>query len=389
MQSLRPLHSAAPKSPSPPSPIILVTDYTQLPPITTHYINGDNTLDFRNVYTTIKSLLTHPPCTHHEYPGSWPCGLCDFAFLSTYWTSAAHLLDYFADFLAHDTALMCSLWFHLFDVFQETHLWLPYTSPFKDPPRISPQTTALSAAQFHVGCFLDAIDAELFLKERSKFLALVDGVLHGPKEGRAPTEKIVHSPDGEVKSPVAGCNTGPWLSGLSAWQQFLCAGSPGVDGCEELDDNVRYVPMAAIGIIKTHTERARRLALGVSSDVEFLHAFEKNCLVFPAGVEAPSHSYRSIEGKDVTYRLVNGAPPIVRHAGYGDPAMACSNETFTMLDDCVGLCRGIEPYEPVSGEPKDDADESDEDEEDAFDMWAVYQSRESPGGIRTAEVAEG
>jgi hypothetical protein len=51
------------------------------------------------------------------------------------------------------------------------------------------------------------------------------------------------------------------------------------------------------------------------------------------------------------------------------------------LDECVALCRGVEAYEPVSGdggeEEEDDESDHDSDGLEPFDMWAVHQCKDN------------
>jgi hypothetical protein len=231
-------------------------------------------------------------------------------------------------------------------------------------------------------------------------------VLDGPEEESkncGPMDDIIHPPDGDVMVLTGDYNTGPWQSGLTPWEQFLHIDSQGVDGFEDLEKKaeggvVRYLPMGAIGIIKTHTDRLREIARKISPDPEFLHRFEKSCLVFPQNANDPPASYRTSDGKEMVYKLVNGAPPIVRSGGYPDTEMEYPDETPTMLDDAVGLLRGIKAYKPLSGDPRDDEDdedaeddENDEDDvypDDAFDMWAIYEPKKSPDGTKSHKAAK-
>ena len=157
----------------------------------------------------------------------------------------------------------------------------------------------------------------------------------------------------------------------------------------------RYIPMPAIAIMKSHTVRVRRLAahldrLDPDRKSEFLVTFEKNSLVFPE-VWGQEHTYVSkMTGCKTSYSLRNGAPPIVRHRGFGDTSMSVETPDWNLLDESVALSRNVAGYEAVGGPPPDDdeeeeeenddedegeAQESDEEEdEDVFDMWTVVQS---------------
>lgn len=361
-------------------PIILVTDLTQEPIITAHYHNGNNVLDFEAVFKSIKLLKRHPACRHRATPNHWPCQPCSKTFLDKYWAGIASFLDYFADFHDHDTGLMSSLWFALFDIWQESRTWLPYKTYLSAPPS-TPKISATAAT------------ARQFLSDYYEALNIVDTVLHGKDEKARPREQVLHPPNGEKKWAGKRWNTGPFVSGLKPWEQFLSAGSPGVAGFAEVEDKlkgkgeekargeVRYVPQAAIAIMQTHTERARKMAAKISEetgDTEFLARFDKHSLAFPKKLDGQTHAYRSLDGAKTTYSLVNGDPPVERYRGYADSDMASPQPSFTLLDECVAMCRGVKAYEPVSGnsgEADEDGDREGDDLE-PFDMWAIHQRKE-------------
>ncbi|KAF3004158.1 hypothetical protein E8E13_005428 [Curvularia kusanoi] len=74
--------------------------------LTMRYINGDNEIDLKAVYATVSSLQEHPGREHIDPQGEHiPCSK---AFFDSFWSVAASLLDYFADFYTTDTALMQS-----------------------------------------------------------------------------------------------------------------------------------------------------------------------------------------------------------------------------------------------------------------------------------------
>jgi hypothetical protein len=343
-------------SPSDPPdiPIILVHDHTQKTVLTMLYVNGDNELNFNSIYTSIKTLLIHPACSHRQSENHWPCSPCSKAFTTAFWEGGCRLLDYFADFLIYDNGYMASLWFYLLDIWQETNVWFPCDA-----------VLAIGAVDSHSDAAVTA--ARSFKSDLGATLKLIDTVLHGAKGREVPRDELIHKPSGDITSPAGEYNTGPWVSGLKPWEQFLRKGSPGVAGFKEDKKKgpVRYVPMAAIGIIKTHTERARQLAVQLNPDPEFLNAFDQNSLRFPQSINSQSHAYKSLNGVVTTYRLVNGAPPITRYPGYGDPKQLSSNQTFTLLDEFVGQCKEVKAYEPVSGD----------DGAGTFDMWAVSQHK--------------
>lgn len=396
MQSQRSQYMPSVSAPDPPNiPIILVHDHTQTPVITMLYVNGDNELNFESIYKSIKALLKHPACSHRPSEDHWPCPPCSDAFSITYWEGACRLLDYFADFVVYDNTRMSSLWFYLLDLWQESHLWFPCDAVLANPSTDSANIAASSTARS-------------FNSDYQATLELMDTIMLGGEKKKVHRERLVHTPSGETSGPAGDYNTGPWTSGLKPWEQFLCGGSPGVAGFkqDEKKGPVRYIPMAAIGIIKTHTVRARGLVALLNPDPEFLNSFDQNSLQFPRLEEVQAHTYRSLNGATTTYHLVNGAPPVVRQPGYSDPNQLSSNETFTLLDEFVGLCKGLKAYEPVSGHVQERGEEDDEvggnddgdngvgssssniEDFEAFDMWVVSQGQNHGNGEENT-LAEG
>lgn len=352
-------------------PIILVSDHNTQPPTTIHYICGANILGLPTVFLNIKSLYTHPGRGYTD-ANNTITRLCTPAFLDAYWSSAANLLDYFADFHAIDNPAMHNIWFHLLDVWHEVGGALPHVW---DTPDKFPSCT-------------HSREFEAWLDDTIRLLSTT---LFTPLGHTAPSDPVVFDPTGAADRFADAHNTGPWRSGWKPWQQFLCEASPGVatpwaggvmlSGDGAGGERVRHVPMPAIGIVKKHTERARRLANNLAAqgdgvDTDLLSTFEAHCLRFPA--TARSHSYTSFEGRVVTYQLGNGAPPVSRYGGHGDPDMLAENPSLTLLDECVGICKGVEAYEAVSeideGEDEDEWDEQTEEEEVPFDMWTVRES---------------
>lgn len=373
MQSLQSQYTPKVLPPVPPdTPIILVHDHTQKTVLTTLYVNGDNELNFESIYKSIKSLPKHPTCSHRQSEDHWPCTPCAKAYSATFWEGACRLLDYFADFLIHDNGVMSGLWFYLLDIWQEMHVWFPCDAVLARVAGSSSEVTLAAALSF-----------------KSDFEAtveLVDRVIHGSESRKVHREQLIHAPSGETRGPAGVYNTGPWVSGLTPWEQFLYKGSPGVAGFKKDEkDSVRYIPAAAISIIKTHTERARRLATQMNPDPEFLNHFDKNKLQFPQSTDAPSHLYKLLNNTTTTYRLVNGAPPIIRSPGFGDPNQTCSKQTLTLLDEFVGRCKGVMAYKPVSGDEDEHRDEC----MMAFDMWAISQQTNPGKNLKNSTVSKG
>jgi hypothetical protein len=344
-------------------PIIFFEDYTQEPVITTRYLCGKNEIDFEDVFTRVTSLTTHPRCTHDPI---WPCQTCSSIFNEMYWSSAALLIDYLADFLPYDTSLMQSVWFYLIDIWQESTEWFP-CHEVERRAELSPEVVAAWTK------------ARWVRTEFTSTVELMNQVIFGLEGATMPKEPIIHPPTGDARNAADEYNTGPYISGLSPWQQWLCEDSPGV-AASTSSPSTRYVPMGAIAIIKTHTERARYLAAKLKpGDDDFLRAFDQHSLKSPT-TSFPTHIYHSrLTEKTVTYRLTNGAPPVQRYAGIGDPDMIGSDPDFNLLDDCVGLCKGQEAYEPISGERGDDDEEarsvSADELDTAFDVWSVCETK--------------
>lgn len=349
-----------------------------MPVVTSRYVCGNNRIDLGATYTQIKNLLTHSQCVHQKSAlggnEQWPCRRCENAFLDMYWSSAALLLDYFADFLATDTPLMRSVWFHLLDIWQEGAMWLPYQEVLD----------TLDTRDLTLGNFRRA---KIFQEHFRETIELFETTIFGVKGRAVSGDTILYSPSGETNTPAGDHETGPWISGLKPWQQFLYEGSPGV-AADAVSLNIpeensragriRYIPMSAIGVVKKHTERARSLAAklaeqGTDTAVEMVGKFDQTALAFPAALQ--SRTYTSLNGQTMSYRLTNGAPPVVRYVGFGDPSMLVDKPTLTLLDECVGVCKGVEAYEARSGYQAGEGYD-----EEAFDMWALYESEWEDGG---------
>ncbi|KAL5113833.1 hypothetical protein ACEQ8H_008295 [Pleosporales sp. CAS-2024a] len=384
-------------------PIILVHDHTQEPILTMRYVNGANDLDFESVYKSIKSLARHAGCLHRESPNHWPCPRCAHAFTTQFWAEASHLLDYFADFLIHDNGRMASLWFHLFDTWHQAHTWFP-RAPVPDTSngvhdndsRINHEDDGRTAAR-------------TFTADLLATLQLFDTVLHGPRARHIPREPILYPsvpctpeiamPSG-TETETDAVRAHPWVSGLKPWEQFLLDDDEDDEDDEDKESSehaIRYIPMAAIGIMKAHTERARRLAQDMDCDADALRAFDQESLVFSrpraaaAGAQhPPGGGYASRMGTATprTYRLINGASRIPRNARQGgsqsqSQGLGSHHHPFSFLDDFVGRRTGVEAYAPVSGGQDGQGD----DNLRVFDMWActpMPASQQDPSAGFTA-----
>lgn len=353
------------------------TDST-VPALTLHYALGSNSLDTVAVAASIYSLSTHPgrARTMHDEPGTVEVLPCSETFLTTFWSAAASLLDYFADFHATDTPAMQSAWFHLLDTWQAA----------------AASTLALNKQDHRLRFSHEAQD---FKSDYEQTLALFQRLVGQPQEGprnrRAePDEKhseaLIHAPSGRVDARAGTYETGPFVSGLKPWQQFLCAGAPGFalalasPGADEGDDardaDTRFVPQPAIALMHAHTARARALLAehtaehDASAVGEKLAAFDASALTFPSTThrEYTTRSFLATgkgEGTRLlyTYSLFQAAPPVRRHEGLCDPSMMMEPPTLLRLDEAVGNCKGTEAYVPMTG-PRDR-------EGVGFDVWAV------------------
>jgi hypothetical protein len=233
-------------------PTIRVEDTDNTAPLTLHYTLGSNSLDTVAIAASIHGLLTHPGRACIE-PDTAEVPPCSDAFFIALWSAAASLLDYFADFYAIDTPLMQSVWFHLLDIWQ----------------------TASPAALYEQDSnFRYSSEAQTFKSDYNETLALFQRLVGHPQgetawRGRADekhTEALIHHPNGRVDAEAGAYETGPFLSGLKPWQQFLCAGAPGFlptrtsPGEQSTQDqHTRYIPQPAIALMQAHTARARAL----------------------------------------------------------------------------------------------------------------------------------
>ncbi|KAF2131915.1 hypothetical protein P153DRAFT_394101 [Dothidotthia symphoricarpi CBS 119687] len=309
--------------PSPPQPTIqiLISDHTSHPPITQTYISISPspsppktlTLSLPTLHTSLHHLSTSPtPSLEVE----------------KFWSTTAPLLDYTASFLPTDTPQMQSIWFHHLTTWRRIGLHIAATD-------------AVFAAQF------------------SATLDLLRRIVG---------EKIVHA-HGTPES---------WVVGVQAWGQFLVGGSPGcadylyplaeaqgeeVEGDGKGRGRVRYIPAPALAIIHAHTQRAVRLSSSSSLPQD---AGPLPTLTFPSP-SSPSASTTTSTGT-YTYRLLNGAHAIRRYVGYGDPGMLVGAPGLNLVDECVGVCRGVGAYGMVSGVVSGGGGEG-----EAFDMWAVWE----------------
>ncbi|KAI4945385.1 hypothetical protein J4E86_009272 [Alternaria arbusti] len=391
----------------PPPPIILVTDHSTTPAIATRYTFGRNDIDFSIAYRRIKSLLIHPPCPHHpQY--LWPCDDCESAFTTKYWICAATLLDYFADFHPIDTPLMQSIWFYLLDIWQESAHILPYE-------------TVLDETIEHSAALIGVARARDFEKAVRDTITLFEVTIWGRRTEADSWDQVIYDPRGEAMCPVGEYDTGPWVSGVKPWNQFLGEGGMGVaapwsaavptptsqepgngngdaEGGQERS-TTRYIPHPAIALIEGHTARSRLLANSFYTKQKLtppqynaaLADYEAHTVVLPSKRGQPQTYTSRLTGRETTYTLSNGAPPIMRYEGLGDPQLelAVPDGDWNLMDECVASCRGVTAYVGVSGGDEDDEDEDMVDSEDElvpFDLWTVVEK--GVGGGRRGEVLD-
>lgn len=354
--------------------------------LTLYYALGSNSIDTVAVAATVYNLSSHPghARTFPDKPGTAEVIPCSETFLTSFWSAAASLLDYFADFYATDIPVMQSVWFHLLDTWQAA-------GPI--------------ALYKHDHDFWYSREAQTFKNNYGETLALFQRLVgqpqgqkhwHGPTEDKY-TEALIHAPGGRVEARAGAYETGPFISGLKPWQQFLLAGAPGFslssatattssdneDGGDTStitqDPTTRYIPQPAIAILQTHTLRARNLSARLATKQTPVNlpaitaAFDATALVFPS---LTTREYTAASplapGTAHMYSLVQGAPPATRHEGLLDPSMLAEIPDLMLLDEAVGNCKGSEAYVPMTG-PRGV-------EGVGFDVWAVVVGRSGGDG---------
>jgi hypothetical protein len=314
------------------------------------------------------------------------------------------LVDYFADFHPIDTPLMQSIWFYLLDIWQESALYLPYEEVLEEAQAAGAVEVAVRGAN----------RARAFEKSVRDTISLLEVTIWGRRVSTG--DQVIYDPRGEAWCPVGEYETGPWVSGVKPWAQFLGNGGVGVvspfcgggggggvvvvavdvaaaavakdkdngSGLLKKKITTRYIPLPAIGLIKSHTQRAYTLATQLfnkQDDADLLTTsladLDAHTLPMPSSCNE-SQSYTSrITGLETRYTLSNGAPPVMRYAGLGDPQMVLKGVTdWNLLDECVASCKGVEAYVPVSGGDESGEEEGEEDdEENVFDLWTVVERR--------------
>ncbi|KAF2867188.1 hypothetical protein BDV95DRAFT_622432 [Massariosphaeria phaeospora] len=347
---------------TPSVPVIRIEDWTddcEGYPITTLYVRGDHELDFELAYKKIIHLKDHRGRgTVKRVPGTRITHSvqrqCNAAFIKRFWECAALLVDYYLDFVDHDSPLMQTVWYDMLEQFQLASRRPHY-------PRVFEKTCD------HAGDFVEAYN---------KTMELINACLTYQTDPRA---DVVHSNATLVDDKVLGY-LGDYRAGLTPWQQFLYNDSPGftvptssrqyphdvaqASGTVPPDDTpqssqaaqskdttcVQHVPTGGLAIIQRHTERIRALTLKVAqeseddrSEAEILSEFDHQSLK----VEQP-HSYTSLDGNQVHIQPMHptrqGGMTPIRGAGVEDADLKAKEPTLNMLDEAVGKLRRMEPF---------------------------------------------
>lgn len=399
-------------------PLIVVEDWTVTPVVTRKYFNGDNILDLEDVFCQIKDVESQAHCPHGDFSISddqywheYPCFSCEQSFANAFWDAAARLVDYFADFYNTDNPLMQSVWFGMFDLWQVSAGFIPHP---EDMERVWNSNMAVDP-------WVTSMDkARDFGKHVAETIELVSNLLHGSNKRTKMTESELHHPYGDLEIQTEIMNTGPFISGLKPWQQFLFANSPGTafttPRLASADtpglEHRRQIPMPLIAIIQGHTEEMRAIAEEIyardfpdSFDekmAEFdanvpglfrakhAHAYKlpvidtQQSLPFPRMPEKQVYSYIDMTGHRLTYHLADGSPPISASFARRDPHWREKKPSLSLLDEYVAWLRGCSLYEPQSQNSENAAGDSreatPEDDLAAFDMWVVYHSDKQAEG---------
>ncbi|KAF9735303.1 hypothetical protein PMIN02_002129 [Paraphaeosphaeria minitans] len=327
----------------PVMPPILVSDFEDDPPITVRYIQGDNDLDFKTVYTSIMTLSHHAGRgllrTKNESdpdPVFYIKKKCDPEFLEAFWKCASYLCDYFADFLAFDTAHMQSVWFHLLDKLQEA--------------TILPHYFWISGMPF-------CEHSEDFVRDTNRLYVLISGLI-------APTR--VAPPSNILGTDYMNKNRGDGgVSGLKGWQQFLYKDSPGFFvpkskrlypmAAENPTNHTAFeahIPRGGLAIVDSHTKKLRELtaqvAQGESSTQTVAIAladFDQKALKLDR-----VSAYTAIDGRQVMLHPEMYPDPKLpraprQHPGLVDPGLQDPKPGLERLNELTGAYKGKDIYE--------------------------------------------
>ncbi|KAG9187789.1 hypothetical protein G6011_05660 [Alternaria panax] len=304
---------------------------------------------------------------------------------------------------------MQSTWLHLLDVWQENALYLPYETVLEDAEVAAAVGTAVWGAKH----------ARAFEKSVRDTISLFEVTIWGRRQSTG--DQVIYDPRGEAWCPVGEYETGPWVSGMKPWAQFLGDGGVGVVpplyGCVDIAakekgeehgtggvlkqrKTTRYIPLPALGLVKLHTKRAHTLATQLfnKQDPDLLTTslaeFDAHALSMPSSRHESCSYISRITGLETSYTLSNGAPPVMRYEGLGDAQMVLRGvQDWNLLDECVASCRGVRAYVPVSGGGgggggDEDMEDGEEDEQDVFDLWTVVETRTLRECVKVQHLGE-
>ncbi|KAF2440566.1 hypothetical protein P171DRAFT_103250 [Karstenula rhodostoma CBS 690.94] len=324
----------------PVTPPILVSDFEENPPITVRYIDGDNELDFETVYCNIKDLAHHPGrgllrTDNGDDPNPvFHMKKCDPEFLEAFWKCASDLCDYFADFLAFDTAAMQSVWFHLLDKLQEATV-LPHYHWISDMPFCG---HSVEFVRDSVGLY-------------QLILVLIAPVRIVPTFNILGTDYM-----SENRS-----NDG--VSGLHPWQQFLYKDSPGffvpkskrvysIATRTPVDHTAfeAHIPRGGLALVDSHTERLRELTAQVAKEESSTHTEASALAEFDQKSRKLDRvsTYTAIDGRQVSLHPMYPDPKLPRtprqHPGLIDPGFQDPKPGLERVNELAGVYKGKGVY---------------------------------------------
>ncbi|KAF2279547.1 uncharacterized protein EI97DRAFT_179248 [Westerdykella ornata] len=331
-------------------PVIIVWEWDwDDGPLATHYLCGDNEIDFGAVWKQIKTLKNHAgrgklhfifnPLSRRTTPALIECTP---SFIQTFFSAAAKLLDYFADFFLHDSESMRRMWWNLVK-----HL----------------QKAAVLPHHFWRDDVLCCKHSEDFTDTYEAILVLLNRVILA-RDPAAKLDLIAHR---DLFSPRPSYKVGKFKPGLTHWQQFFLKDSPGfkvavgerkyVGEPLRIEDKMceRHVPMGALAVVDKHVKRAREIAEEyVQSDPdiqaeEFLQDFDSKSINLHSTTR-----YISLSGHPTTLqpmhpsRLSQSAPRSY-FDGLLDEDLTVARPNLALLDDATGIYMPTSEYEHPQG----------------------------------------
>ncbi|KAF2751961.1 hypothetical protein M011DRAFT_482741 [Sporormia fimetaria CBS 119925] len=331
--------------------------------VTERYTLRENDINFPAVWEGIRSLGQHEGRGKRDiFVDDQGCPItvlkpCTHEFLGRFWDYWARVLDYLADFHAHDSTKMQTLWYRLIDDLQAVAKGLPH----------DPYDRRLSSCDHSVD----------FLVNYEATIRLINRLL--TNKSRNTAEKMVHGMNSLAPRSKTS-STGPFKTGLKPWAQFFMKGSPGfglnnsergymereLEVPEEVDETL--VPMGGVEILRHHIEDLREQSedqaddLGVPRSVATAD-LDANGLRF----DRP-HRYTSMTGHSILTQPM--APPnFARDAPFRKPFFDDRDVTdmkqkipeFWELDDVITSMRDFPDRMHPGGVEK-------------FHMWSVKTS---------------